>query len=233
MALLFQLGLVANSCIAQQSNLASYTLTRDQIVAIRDLSRDHGTLTFVWDWRPNDPWNWHDESQPEPSPTEGILYGFDGDSFYTTEHTLKALAAFPETSHVNLAYCFRCSDKGIEHLKELKSLRTLVLYRNAARYSGTFPFPVQKPEEIKQLITDQAIEHIAAFPSLEALHLGDNQFSEAAILRLGSLKTLKLLSLDDSQISANGLTELKASLPDCTIEIWGGRKAANANSTRR
>ena len=60
MALIFQLGLVVNSCIAQQSNLDSYTLTRDQIVAIRDLS-DHGSLTFVWDWKPNDPWNWHDE----------------------------------------------------------------------------------------------------------------------------------------------------------------------------
>ena len=64
-------------------------------------------------------------------------------------------------------------------------------------------------------------------------HLGDNKFSEAAILKLGSLKTLKLLSLDDSQISANGLKELEASLPNCAIKIWDGRKAANADGTRR
>ena len=233
-AVFFQLGIAASSGCAQQSNSDTYALTRDQIIAIRDLSADHGKLTFVWDRTPNDPydsWVWHDDAQPESEPTDGILYGFDGDTFYTTEHTLKSLTAFPETSYVNLSYCFRCSNEGIEQLKKLKSLKTLVLYRNAARYTGNFPFPIKKPEEIKQLLTDRAIEHIATFPSLQALHLGDNQFSEAAILKLGSLKTLKVLSLDDSQISSDGLSKLETLLPDCTIDIWHRGKAANASGT--
>ena len=230
-AVLSQVGFVVYSANAQHSIPDSYTLTRDQIVAIRDLGRDHGSLTFVWDREPNEPleWEWHAEENLEPVPTDGVLYGFDGDPWYTTEHTLKALTAFPETSYVNLAYCFRCSDAGIGYLKELKSLKTLVLYRNAARYNGNFPFPIKNPEQIKQLLTNQALEHIADFPSLQALHLGDNQFSEAAILKLGRLKSLKDLSLDHSQISADGLSELGTLLPDCKINIWRGRKAANAN----
>jgi len=226
-AIAFLLHVSAFSCnsISQDALPRSFTLSRDQIAALHRLSHSQAALTFTWDWKPNDPWEWHGQDQTEKGPSHGILYAFNGDSWHTTDEVLKALTAFPETEHVDLAYCFRFSDDGIAQLKDLKSLRTLVLYRNAARYAGHFPFPIKNPEKIKQLLTDRTIEHIADFPALEALHLIDNEFSERGLLQLGRMKSLRLLSLDDSQITESGLKELKAMLPNCTVNVAFGRAA--------
>lgn len=202
-----------------------YSMSRSQLTAMQQVVRARGELIFTWDWNPSNPWEWEPEKKPNPIDSMQPVYGFNGNAWYTSDSTLEALQEFPELQYVNIAYCCRITDSGIAHLKKLKTLQTLVLYRNAARFGGNLlPIPASAVEDQKQLLTDTALTHIAEFSALESLHIGDNEFSESAILQLSQLNTLKHLAIDDSQISDAALARLRRDLPNCKIDVWHGRR---------
>lgn len=187
-----------------------YSMSRAQLIAMHDVLRSRGRLIFTWDWKPDNPWEWQTEKKTNPIDSLHPVYGFDGDAWYTTDSTLEALKAFPKLQYVHIAYCCRVTDSGIAHLKHLRSLKTLVLYRSAARFGGNLlPVRPSTVQDAKQLLTDTALTRISEISVLESLHIADNEFSETAIMQLSRLKTLRQLALDDSQISDASLARLK------------------------
>ena len=214
----------AASCLVQpQESEPAYSFTRSQLIATQTVATSRSELLFIWDADKAKPWHVRIPKQTSRNPHP--VFGFKGDAYRATDSTLKALTSFPDLEYVHLAYCCRISDDGIQHLAKLKSLRTLVLYRNHAKYGGNLlPISSSQAAKLPQRLTDNTLKHIASFRALESLRIGDNQFSEAAILGLAKCKTLKYLAIDESQMSDIGITKLKRTLPDCEIDVWPGRR---------
>ena len=200
-----------------------YSFTRSQLMATQIVARGRSELLFTWDAENAQPW--HRLIRAATPDNQHPVFGFKGNAWWATDRTLGALASFPDIKYVNLAYCCRVTDDGIRQLARLKSLRTLVLYRNHAKYGGNLlPVNSSQASKMPQRLTDNALTHITSFSALESLFIGDNQFSEAAIIGLAKCKSLKYLSIDESQLSTTALAELKRALPKCEINIWSGRE---------
>ena len=217
---------VATACLIlhQQSTAeASYSFTRSQLIAMQAVARARSELVFTWDSEKTSPWHAPDlESQDVK---QHPVLGFKGDAWYTTDSTLKALSAFPDIQYVHLAYCCRISDSGIQDLSQLKSLRTLVICRNHHRFGGNLlPVSASQTKGHEQNLTDESLKYISSFSTLRSLHIGDNQFSEAAILGLAQCSTLRFLAIDDSQLSDAAIDKLERALPNCEIHVWPGRR---------
>jgi Leucine-rich repeat (LRR) protein len=101
-----------------------------------------------------------------------------------------------ELESLNLAYT-AVTDAGLIHLQGLSKLETLVL-------SGT-------------RITSAGLEYLKAMPALEWLNLSDTEIIDTDLLPLGNLTKLRGLGLDPEQTTANGESELKRLIPNCTI----------------
>jgi len=208
----------------QEPGAESYVLTKNQLIALQQLSGSRMKFEYTWDVpAEGDTW------AVSPAPVDQCeakrtvpIYGFKGHAWLTRDVTLELLLAFPDLQSVNLAYCCNFTDEGIAHLAKLKSLRTLVMYRNSARFAGNLMEGVgPKPEvaeKLPQRLTDKAIDHICTMPQLEALYIYDNEFSEQALLKLGQIKTLKRLGIQDWQISDEALKQLRALLPECQFK---------------
>jgi hypothetical protein len=211
--------------VRQKPEAESYVLTKSQLIALQQLSSSRMRFEYTWDVATQGD-NWA-VSSPAPvdqcEPRRAVpIYGVKGHAWLTRDVTLETLLAFPDLQLVNLAYCCNFTDAGVAHLAKLSSLRTLVMYRNSARFAGNLMEGVgPKPEvaeKLPQRLTDKAIDHICTMPQLEALFLWDNEFSEEALLKLGQIKTLKRLGIQDWQISDEGLKQLRAMLPECEFD---------------
>ncbi len=211
--------------VRQEPEAESYVLTTNQLIALQRLSNSRMRFDYTWDVpAQGDSW-----AASSPAPMDQCerkrtvpIYGVKGHAWFTRDATLETLLAFPDLQIVNLAYCCNFTDEGVAHLATLKSLRTLVMYRNSARFGGSLLEPVflspEDAEKLPQRLTDKAIEHICTMPQLEALYIWDNKFSEPTLLKLGQIKTLKRLGIQDWQISDEGLKQLRAMLPECEFD---------------
>ena len=81
---------------------------------------------------------------------------------------------------------------------------------------------MEKAKHWPGLLTDKCIDHICNIDGLKTLYLAHNEFTRDAVVKLGKIKTLKHLAIDDRQVSDRGLEKLRESLPNCKIVVWGG-----------
>lgn len=217
---------IAVVIFATHPQRADYQITRAQLDAMTDLRFGRAETRYVWDRKLLEVW-----AKPAVLPTAKSLenrvplIGFASSSFWTTDRTLKAATAFPDLAVVNLSYCWRVSDEGIHHLKSLKQLKVLIMYRNSARFAGTLlphGLSVEKAETIPQRLTDEALTHISSMETLEVLNIAHNEFGKNAVLKLQNLKSLQRLTVDDRQASPEVITALRTALPGCKIVVWTG-----------
>ncbi|MFK7819850.1 MAG: hypothetical protein AB8G99_14105, partial [Planctomycetaceae bacterium] len=198
--------LVAASVLAIiQANRESFQISRPQLEAFQIFQRDRVTVIYPWDTSGAEAWSKGVEL-PSLDQLKGDLplIGIKGHAFWTTQRTLAAATSFKDICYVNLSYCCRLSDDGIKELTKLKHLQVLVLYRTHARYGGNLILPMitgDMAKEMRQPITDQSLDHISKMTSLRVLYLGDNDFSEAAMMKLVTLNKLTRLEIDSTQIS--------------------------------
>lgn len=101
------------------------------------------------------------------------------------------------------------ADPGVEHLKELTSLRKLTLRNTTA--------------------TGTDLEHLAGLTNLQELDLRDTEITDAGLEHLKGLTRLHFLKLNDAQVSLQGCQKLHESLPDCTILCTSGRILSRLN----
>ena len=66
-------------------------------------------------------------------------------------------------------------------------------------------------------ITDAGLVYLKRLTSLKVLDLGGAGITDANLQQLKQLVNLKELYLDDNQVTAAGVAELQKALPDCEI----------------
>ena len=67
-------------------------------------------------------------------------------------------------------------------------------------------------------IDDEELGQIVRHPELKRLYLDNNPVTDAGLVRLEALKSLEVLNLSGTKVTAAGVTKLQAALPKCKIE---------------
>ena len=70
---------------------------------------------------------------------------------------------------------------------------------------------------LPEQVTDDGLKHLVPMPELGWLDLSGTAISDGAIRHIRLLKSLKKLDIWDTQISLDGETLLRESLPNCRI----------------
>ncbi|PHS06120.1 MAG: hypothetical protein COA78_14615 [Blastopirellula sp.] len=119
------------------------------------------------------------------------------------------------------------TDAGLEHLKELTSLKSLLLHNTQITDAGLKHLKGLNSLISLELrgtqITDAGLEHLKGLTSLRNLNLfsGDPfsgpNITDAGLEHLKGLTNLKNLNLYGTQITNAGHLELKAALPKCSV----------------
>jgi serine/threonine protein kinase/Leucine-rich repeat (LRR) protein len=141
-----------------------------------------------------------------------------------------------ELTDVNLRHCAVTAD-GLEHLEQLKHLKTLVLTNTSvtddclARLQGlteleslsldgtqVTDFGLAKLETLKNLrilllnrtqVTDAGLVHLESLSKLEALYLREMQVTDAGLAHLNGLAKLQFLALTSLPVTDAGLAQIK------------------------
>ena len=115
----------------------------------------------------------------------------------------------------------RITDVGLEHLKGMASLRGLGVKNTQITDAGL--------EHLKDLtslttldlartqITDAGLVHVKGIAKLQRLALDETQITDAGLEHLKGMTSLRDLRLSGTQITGAGLAEIKAALPKCKI----------------
>jgi hypothetical protein len=164
--------------------------------AMRALTQMHGNVTFDNDGNP---------------------IAVDFYPSFCSDADVANLRYLPTVRKVNLAYCFNISDLAVESLTYLPNLEVLYLYRNDPDFSNNFTGELMDLS-LQPRLTDRALEYVSRIDSLQELYLWDNEFSDAGLLKLRSLKNLKKLAVRSSRISEDAVNKLVASLPTASID---------------
>ena len=92
------------------------------------------------------------------------------------------------------------TDNDLKHLKELTSLKWLVLTNTP--------------------VTDAGLEHLTGLTHLRSLSLESTQFTDAGLEPLKGLTNLEDLWLTRTQVTDAGVEKLQKALPHCRIHHW-------------
>lgn len=118
----------------------------------------------------------------------GIFSQRSSPSQKVTDTSLDYLQRFPELEYVVLGGCRQITDAGLEHLKDLASLRRLDLSHTR--------------------ITDAGLAHLRGLTNLQNLRLANTEISDAGLMCVKELTSLKMLDLYDTSVTDTGLEYL-------------------------
>jgi hypothetical protein len=130
---------------------------------------------------------------------------------------LAALATLSETQRIDLSYCYRISDKGVEWVGKCPRLEELWLYRNDPD-GPTNHTPPSFNFSTQGRVTDRSLEIVAQCKHLRVLCLYDNAFTNEGLTHLHSLGCLERICLNGTYVTEDGTVSLKAALPNCKVE---------------
>jgi hypothetical protein len=117
------------------------------------------------------------------------------------------------------------TDAGVKHLEALKQLETLRLDTPGITDAGIAHLKGLTRLRWLDLgwtdVTDFGLQYLEGLTQLEHLDLyGCKGVTDAGFKHLTGLKRLKVLNLGGTRVTRNGVTKLRAALPNCTI--YGG-----------
>jgi serine/threonine protein kinase len=111
---------------------------------------------------------------------------------------------------------------GVEHLRGIDSLRMLILWGCPVNDAG-----LETIKSLTQLtlldvrqskVTDAGMPHLEALAErLEVLHLIETGITDAAVPHLSKLTKLRGLTLNGTQLTADGVKRVRESLPSCNV----------------
>ena len=113
------------------------------------------------------------------------------------------------------------TDAGLEHLKGLTRLETLLLYDTKVTDAGLKHLNGLTNLEHLDLtacnVTDAGLEHVKGLMNLEYVDLRSTIITDTGLKHLRGLTSLKTLLLFDTEVTAEGVKKLKQTLPDSKI----------------
>ncbi len=117
----------------------------------------------------------------------------------------------------------RVTAAGLLHLGGLNRLRVLILHDDRIGDAGMAHLarlPGLRPKDLglgTTGVTDAGLAHLRGFRWLEDLSLYGNPITDEGLKHLQGLTGLRRLNLFDTQVSAQGVKQLTAALPNCEI----------------
>lgn len=112
---------------------------------------------------------------------------------------LKALQPLAKLRRLNL-YTTKITDKGLVVLMDFKSKKTLV-WLNIDKCA----------------LTDDAIPFLFPLEKLEWLHLGRTRLTNAGLTALTKMRTLKEVSVTNTNVTLDGVKQFKSVLSECKV----------------
>ncbi|MBI3209113.1 MAG: hypothetical protein HYZ37_09475 [Candidatus Solibacter usitatus] len=116
----------------------------------------------------------------------------------------------------------RVSDAGLEKLMSLRALRNLTLTRAPITGKG-IGFLAQLPRlqnlvlSHAENIGDEEMDALSKLARLTSLDLSGTKVSDAGLRKLAKQKSLRMLYVSGSRVTANGVAELLHTLPACKV----------------
>lgn len=116
----------------------------------------------------------------------------------------------------------KISDAGLVHLSELSNLQSLTLW-SEIEHDGLRH--LQKLKQLRVLVlssaSDNALEHLPAFPMLEDASLNGRMLTDAGVTYLSRLKSLKKLDLYATSVGDEGIATLAKNHPNLIeLDLW-------------
>jgi len=112
------------------------------------------------------------------------------------------------------------TDAGLKHLKGLTTLHWLYLNDTRITDAGleTLNFPALQTLDLSNThVTDAGLVYMCRLTALEELNLRGTQVTDAGLEYLKGLTPLRILDLDDTKVSVDGVARLQQALPNCGI----------------
>jgi internalin A len=129
---------------------------------------------------------------------------------------LAVLAAFPDLQTLDLRLT-RIGDEGVLHLKNLKKLRFLNLFRSQLTDTGlTYLSGMIELETLLiggTRVSDKGMAHLKSFKMLKKVSLFDTQVGDAGLDQLAGLAKLQVLLLGNSRVTEAGIRRIEAARP--------------------
>lgn len=114
------------------------------------------------------------------------------------------------------------NDAGMRSLRGFKKLQTLRLSKKAAATSAGFAVL----GDLKAIVTlnldgtafdDEAAGLVATLPKVQDLILSDTKLTDAGLAKLRSLKTLNVLDVRGTQVTAEAAADFQKAMPQCRV----------------
>jgi hypothetical protein len=120
--------------------------------------------------------------------------------------------------HLALNACPNVSDKGLQVIGKMKTLRHLSL-----AVDGSMPAPPGMERGKKMRITNEGLRHLAGLENLAELNLSGQAVTDAGMEHLKALSALRRLVLAGvGGVSESGESALRAALPELVIDRGNG-----------
>jgi Leucine-rich repeat (LRR) protein len=137
-----------------------------------------------------------------------------------TDAGMERLRKMPELVVLNLNDN-KITDAGLACLQKLRHLRSLYLNQTGVTDAGLADLrclpDLRNLELLDTQVTDAGLIHLLAHKNLEKLTLGGPAITDHSMEVFKSLRTLHVLTLVKSGVSASGIEELHAALPRLTV----------------
>ncbi len=133
------------------------------------------------------------------------------------------LRSLPGVKYLMLEGCDDITDQGLVHLKGMVDLEDLML--SETKITGSGFDALRKLRNLKRLglestpVVDSSLAKLVSHKQLEELWLMDTKISDKAIPYLAQLTGLKKLDVDLTEMTPDGVNQLRKALPNC--EIFG------------
>lgn len=126
------------------------------------------------------------------------------------------------------------TDDGLQHIERLPKLA--MLYLSGTRVTDKVVPHIRILKSLKALqlshtgISDDGLLALQGFADLTHLGLDGTTVTDKCVPVLTSFKSLKYLNIADTDLTAEGREQLRAGLPDCTIETVAKSRAPLAKA---
>jgi len=134
---------------------------------------------------------------------------------------LERLTALDRLTSLSL-YGTPLGDPGCRHLSAFGQLRTLDLSDTSVGDAGLAHLVKLRLLSVLRLqycrnLSDDGLRHLGDLPSLRELSLGASPIGDGAVAHLKRMTGLRVLYVNGTQITPQGIAELRAALPKCAI----------------
>jgi Leucine-rich repeat (LRR) protein len=138
---------------------------------------------------------------------------------------LRALAAFPELTRINLSHT-RITDIGFAHLKNLKNVQSVNLYYAEQIGDGALA-AMKNWKQLRELnlrgtkVTDAGLLHLSQLTLLESLDIGFALITDGGFEPLTALPGLRSLAVGGNKVTDVGLNSLRLMPALTSLDLSG------------